>query len=137
MPKNWITVILAGANLACFPPHSTAQTAPPQPVPVVFVSIPGGTVEGKFRGTVKPTMPLPTVKIIAPDGYSGLTASPSPNLYFYVSERVTKETRFTIRAPGQPTPIIETCIQQPQAAGIYAIHLADHRVRLEPGIIYT
>jgi hypothetical protein len=82
-------------------------------------------------------MPLPTVDIIAPDGHSGLTTNAAPTLYFYVSRRVTYPTRLTISAPGQPAPVVETNIASPQAAGIYAIHLGDYRVRLDPGVVYT
>lgn len=45
--------------------------------------------------------------------------------------------RLTISAPRQPLPIIEPNISSPPAAGIYAVRLADYRVRLEPGIVYT
>jgi hypothetical protein len=82
-------------------------------------------------------MPLPTIGIIAPEGHSGLTTSAAPTLYFYVSRRVTDPTRLTVSAPMQPAPLLETNIPPPQGAGIYAVHLADYRVRLEPGIVYT
>jgi hypothetical protein len=82
-------------------------------------------------------MPLPTVDIIAPDGHSGLTTNAAPTLYFYVSRRVTYPTRLTISAPGLPAPLVETTIPSPQAAGIYAIHLGDYRVRIDPGVVYT
>jgi hypothetical protein len=139
---NWTAATLVGAVLGLVPCPSLAENPPAQPAPeqVLFtplLGIKGGTVSGKLRGTVKPATPLPTIDIIAPNDYSGLTTSATPNLYFYVSRPVTFPTRLTISAPRQPTPVIETNIPSPQAAGIYAIHLADHRVRLETGIIYT
>jgi hypothetical protein len=151
MTKNWITAILAGVTLGLASSLSVAQNEPPQPAPEQppqrqatarfymppVRGKPGGTVSGATRGTVKPMTPLPTIDIIAPDGHSGLTASAAPSLYFYVSRRVAYPTRLTISVARQPTPVIETNIPPPQAAGIYAIHLSDHGVRLEPGIIYT
>ena len=43
---------------------------------------PGGRVGGASRGTVKATMPLPTIELLAPDGNAGQTMSPTPILYF-------------------------------------------------------
>ena len=149
MAKNWITATLAAIILGLVPSLSIAQNEPsqlapkqsPKPETVVYKppvrGVPGGRVGGATRGTVKPAMPLPTIDIIAPDAHSGLTTSVAPTLYFYVSRRVTYPTRLTISAPGQPAPVIETNIASPQAAGIYAIHLGDYRVRLDPGVVYT
>jgi hypothetical protein len=149
MARDWITATLTAITLGLVPPFSVAQNEPPQFAPkqspnaetTVYKppvrGVPGGRVGGATRGTVRPTIPLPTVDIIAPDGHSGLTTSDAPTLYFYVSRRVTYPTRLTISKPGQPTPVIETNIPSPQAAGIYAIRLGDYRVRLDPGVVYT
>jgi hypothetical protein len=80
---------------------------------------------------------MPTIDTLAPDGHAGQTTSAAPTLYFYVSRRVDYPTRLTISAPRRPTPIIEMNIPPPKTAGIYTIRLADHGVRLEPGIVYT
>jgi hypothetical protein len=142
MTRNCIAAALMGITLGLAPSPSVAQSAPTQPTleQVVFTPLlgfKGGAVGGRARGTVKPATPLPSIDIIAPGEYSGLTTSATPSLYFYVSRRVSYPTRFTISAPRQPAPVIETSIPSPDAAGIYAIRLADHRVRLESGTIYT
>jgi Domain of Unknown Function (DUF928) len=98
---------------------------------------PGGRVGGASRGTYKPTASLPTVELLAPNEITGLSASPTPNLYFYVSGPVLWPTQFTISAPMQPVPVIEANIPPPSAAGVYALHLADYRIRLAPGVVYT
>src|SRR5271170_1612151 len=98
---------------------------------------PGGRVGGASRGTYKPTAPLPTIELLAPNENTGLSASPTPNLYFYASGPVLWPTQFTISAPMQPVPVIEANIPPPSAAGVYALHAADYRVRLEPGVVYT
>jgi hypothetical protein len=153
MTELWIKATSAGVTLGLVLLFSAARGEPPPPPPEQprqqevkpsdhyfkppVPDFPGGTVAGQTRGTVKPTTPLPTIEIIAPDRHSGLTTSPAPSLYFYVSRRVTDPTRLTIRAPMQPTPVLEANIPPPPAAGIYAVRLTDHRVRLEPGIVYT
>jgi Domain of Unknown Function (DUF928) len=98
---------------------------------------PGGRVGGASRGTVKATMPLPTIELIAPDGHAGLTTIATPALYFYVSQPISWSTRFTISAPSRPDPVIEVNIPAPRQAGVYAIRTADYHVQLQPGVPYT
>jgi hypothetical protein len=98
---------------------------------------PGGRVGGACRGTIKPTTPLPTIELLAPDGHAGLSTSASPILYFFVSRPVAWPTQFTISASAIPKPIAEVSIPAPTAAGIYALRTADYNVRLEPGVLYT
>jgi hypothetical protein len=98
---------------------------------------PGGRVGGASRGTVKATMPLPTIELLAPDGNAGQTTSPTPILYFYVSQPITWRIQFTISAPLRPDPVIEVNIPAPHQAGIYAIRTADYHAQLQPGVLYT
>jgi hypothetical protein len=153
MSTNWVTATLVAVSLMVAPSLLVAQNPPPQRAPEPggqpeaaspppaykppLRGAPGGRVGGASRGTVKPVTPLATIDLLAPDGHSGLTASATPTLYFYVSRRVNYPTRLTISAPRQPLPIIEANIPSPLAAGIYAVRLGDYRVRLEPGLVYT
>lgn len=98
---------------------------------------PGGRVGGASRGTFIPPAPLPTIELLAPRDHAGLTADPAPPLYFFVSGRVAWPTRFTIRAPDRPVPVVDAAIPPPAAAGIYRLDLAALGVRLESGILYT
>jgi hypothetical protein len=140
-------LVTVGVLAAC-PAPAVAQTAAPaaatdeeppskpeyKPPPR---GVPGGRVGGASRGTVKATVPLPTIELLAPDGHAGLTTSPTPTLYFYVSRPITWPTQFTISAPSHPNPVVEVNIPAPQQAGIYAIHTADHHVQLQSGVLYT
>jgi hypothetical protein len=99
--------------------------------------VPGGRVGGASRGTVKATIPLPTIELLAPDRNAGQTTSPAPTLYFTVSRPISWPTKFTISAPSRPEPVIEVNIPPPQRAGVHLIRTADYRVQLQPGVLYT
>jgi Domain of Unknown Function (DUF928) len=139
-----VTLAFIAAWLA--PTPSTAQQQPGSPgteAPSVpeykppARGAPGGRVGGASRGTVKLTVPLPNIELLAPDGHAGLTTSPTPTLYFYVSRPVAWPTRFTISAPLRPDPVIEVNIPSPPQAGIYAVRTARYHVQLQPNVLYT
>jgi hypothetical protein len=148
--KGWVIASLTSIAIAAVlaaPIASVAQdqtTAPAQkqaasepvykPPPR---GAPGGRVGGASRGTIKVTVPLPTIQLVAPEGHAGLTTSPAPTLYFFVSQPVGWPTQFTISAPGRPSPLVEVNIPAPTAAGIYAVRTADYHVRLAPAVVYT
>jgi hypothetical protein len=98
---------------------------------------PGGRVSGASRGTVKVTARLPTIELLAPDGHAGLTTSPTPILYFFVSQPITWPIQFTISAPTRPNPLVEVNLPAPRQAGVYALRTADYHVQLAAGVIYT
>jgi hypothetical protein len=150
MSKSAIVAALSVAVAATWlmPTPLLAQAAPPSPAQDEGASVepeykppargaPGGRVGGASRGTVKATMPLPTIELLAPDWNAGQTTSAAPILYFYVSQPITWRTQFTISAPLRPDPVIEVNIPAPQQAGVYAIRAADYRVQLQPGVLYT
>jgi hypothetical protein len=120
------------------PPSAAQEEAPPQPTfkPPPH-GAPGGRVGGAPRGTIKATIPLPTIDLLAPDGHTGLTASPTPTLYFFVSQAITWPTQFTMSLPAQPRPILEVDIPAPRETGVYSLCTADYHVRLDPGVLYT
>ena len=139
-----LTVILGAAWLApAIAQDQAPAIAPDQQPPSEPVykppprGAPGGRVGGASRGTIKATVPLPTIQLLAPDQNAGLTMSAEPTLYFFVSGPVSWRTQFTVSAPNVPQPIGEVDIPAPGGAGIYSVHTADYHVRLEPGVLYT
>ena len=146
-----LTTGLAAAAIAAIwsvPPEALAQKDTPagahddSPTPEPAYKppprgAPGGRVGGASRGTVKATVPLPKIDLLAPDGHTGLTTSATPTLYFFVSQPVDWPTQFTISTLTQPKPILEVNIAAPREAGVYSIRTADYPVRLEPGVLYT
>jgi hypothetical protein len=125
------------AQQSATPPAQNQQTASEPKYKPPPRGAPGGRVSGASRGTVKPTVPLPTIELLAPDGHAGLTISPTPTLYFFVSQPIGWPTQFTISAPAHTKPLVEVNIPAPRQAGVYALRTADYHVRLEPGVIYT
>src|SRR5260370_11891555 len=135
-----VTWLLPAPSLAQAPPPlpANAEEAPSNPdYKSPARGAPGGRVGGASRGTVKATMTLPTIELIAPDGHAGLTTIATPTLYFYVSQPISWSTRFTISAPSRPDPVIEVNIPMPRQAGVYAIRTAHYHVQLQPGVLYT
>ncbi|HEV2334626.1 MAG TPA: DUF928 domain-containing protein [Stellaceae bacterium] len=114
-----------------------AAAAPPPVYKPPLRGAPGGRVGGASRAAVHITTPLPEIELLAPADHGGVTGTATPTLFYFVSRPVSWPTQFTISAPMQPQPVLETTISSPAAAGIYALRLADYRVRLHPGTIYT
>jgi hypothetical protein len=150
MNKSVIVATLSFAFTATWlmPTPLLAQAAAPSPTQDVGASAepeykppargaPGGRVGGASRGTVKATVPLPTIQLLAPDRDAGQTTSPAPTVYYYVSRPIAWPTKFTISAPLRPDPVIEVNIPAPQQAGIYAIRTGDYHLQLQPGVVYT
>jgi hypothetical protein len=120
------------------PPAAQDETPPGEPAyKPPARGAPGGRVGGASRGTIKATVPLPTIDLLAPDEHTGLTTSATPTLYFFVSQPIAWPTQFTISTATQPKPILEVNIPAPREAGVYSIRTADYPVRLEPGVLYA
>lgn len=117
-------------------PEAAAGQSPPLYKPPLR-GAPGGRVGGASRSAVRLKAPLPRVELLAPADHTGLSASATPTLYFFVSLPVAVPARFTISAPLQAAPVLDVAIPSPPAAGLYPLRLADYRVRLQPGIAYT
>jgi hypothetical protein len=143
-----LAVAAAGAALAQSPPpgqspseqspaDALAEAAAPPVYKPPMRGAPGGRVGGASRSAVRLSTPLPIIELLAPSDHAGLTATPTPTLLFFVSRPVAWPTQFTISAPMQPAPVLETTIPSPGAAGIYALRPGDYRVQLRPGIAYT
>jgi hypothetical protein len=134
------TVTISSVGAADAPGDQPAPPAAPEAGGVYKPPLrgaPGGRVGGASRGAGKTGAMLPSIELIAPLDHTGETASATPILYFYVSQPVALPTQLTISAPLRPAPILEATFASPPARGIYPLRLADYRVRLEPGIVYT
>jgi hypothetical protein len=128
---------LAPAQTTGNAPAQTTGNAPAVAYEKPLRGAPARRVTGASRGTKLSQAIIPTIELLAPDGHTGETISPSPTLYYFVSAPVPAPVRFTISADRQVTPVLEVDIPSPKAAGVYGLPLADFGVKLEPGVGYV
>jgi uncharacterized protein DUF928 len=93
---------------------------------------PGGRVGGGTRGTGREVFVL---SVLAPD-HSGMTVSEQPSLYWYISTPTSLPVELTMMDPGTTQPLLEIKVPSPIEPGIHRLRLADHGVRLAPGVAY-
>ena len=98
---------------------------------------PGQRVGAASRGLDGASAPGLTIDLLAPDGHAGQTISQAPTLYYFVSGRIDQRMQLTISAPRRALPLLETDIPAPRGPGLYAVRLADMRVRLDENTLYT
>jgi hypothetical protein len=135
-----VAVLSLCAVIAAAPTAAPAQTtgnAPTVAYEKPLRGAPARRVTGASRGTKLSQAMIPTIELLAPDGHTGETISPSPTLYYFVSAPVPVPVRFTISADRQVTPMLEVDIPSPRAAGVYGLPLASFGVTLEPGVNYV
>ena len=121
------------------PPAPPRADSPPKPgavtVPVYKPPLrcaPGGRVGGGTRGTPRDLFVL---SALAPD-HSGLTVQEQPTLYWFISGPTSFPVELTVADPRVPKPLVETRLPTPVVAGVHSVRLADHGVRLSPGVQY-
>jgi hypothetical protein len=123
---GWSPTAVAGG------PRQVAQAAETPSYRPPLRGAPGGRVGAASRGDM-----TVTIEPLSPDAHSGLTASASPTLFYFISSGTNLPVKFAVRSPSEVRPLIDTTIPAPRAAGIQAIRLTDYRVQLQPDITYT
>jgi hypothetical protein len=93
---------------------------------------PGGRVGGGTRGSGREVFVL---TVLAPD-HSALTVTEQPSLFWYISRSTSLPIEVTLMDLRSTKPVLETRLAAPAAPGVQRIRLADHGVRLEPGVPY-
>jgi hypothetical protein len=113
------------------PAPSGASTPTPVYKPPIR-GAPGGRIGGATRGVARDVFVL---SVLAPD-HTGLTAVEQPSLFWYISNPITLPLELTVMDPRRAQPLLETALPAPRQGGIQRVRLADHGVRLEPGVAY-
>jgi hypothetical protein len=125
-------------------PAAPAKPTPPQgseaPRPQIALPVykpplrgaPGGRIGGGTRGVAGQSLAL---SVLAPDDRA-LTVSEQPTFYWYISSRTSLPVEVAIMDPGTVAPVLEVTLPGPTEAGVHAIRLADHGVRLRAGVPY-
>lgn len=93
---------------------------------------PGGRVGG---GTRAPDREVFVLTVLAPD-HTGLTVREQPSLYWFISSSTSHPVELSVVDPRSAKPLLETRIPSPIQPGLHEIRLADHGVRLLPGVAY-
>jgi hypothetical protein len=93
---------------------------------------PGGRVGGGTRGSGREVFVL---TVLAPD-HSALTVSEQPSLYWFISSATSLPIEVTVMDLRTSQPVLEARLAAPITPGVHRIRLADHDVRLEPGVPY-
>jgi hypothetical protein len=113
------------------PAASAASAATPVYKPPLR-GAPGGRIGGATRGVARDVFVL---SVLAPD-HTGLTAIEQPSLFWYISNPISLPLELTVMDPRSAQPLLETALPAPRQGGIQRVRLADHGVRLEPGVAY-
>lgn len=92
-----------------------------------------GRVGGGTRGAGDG--PSVTLEVLAPD-HAGLTVSPQPTLYWFVSQRIETDAELTIVDDTSVDPLLELKLTPPIEPGIHALSLQEHGVQLAPNVAY-
>ncbi len=95
---------------------------------------PGGREGAGSRG---PGAVVPSVVVLTPKEHTGLTIHEQPVLYWYLAQETQHPVEITLIAQqGSTKPLLETRLAPPLQPGIHQVRLADHGVRLTPGVLY-
>jgi Domain of Unknown Function (DUF928) len=114
----------------------TQPTTVAAPAPVYKPPLrgaPAGRVGGGTRsGSVRDIFVL---SALVPED-TGLTVSEQPLLYWFISTATALPVEVAISDPRATQPLLEVRLPSPVQPGLHRIKLADHGVRLAPGVAY-
>ena len=75
------------------------------------------------------------LSVLAPDDRA-LTISEQPTLYWFISSRTSLPVEVVLMDPDGIRPMLELNLAPPTQAGLHPIRLAEHGIRIQPGIAY-
>ncbi len=78
---------------------------------------------------------MPAISVIAPD-HTGLTMSPQPVLYWYISKPTRVRLEITLIDESGVKPMLELPVDRVEGPAIHALDLSKHGIRLQPGVEY-
>ena len=93
---------------------------------------PQARVGGGTRGTGGD---MPELQVLAPD-HVGLTTRAQPTLYWYAHSPVVAHIEFALIDDEAIDPLLEVETGEVKVSGVQHLNLADHNIRLEPGVPY-
>ena len=112
-----------------------AYVAPPEPakpasgpVPIYVPPELGSPLQSVGAGT-RGAGRKATLQPLAPD-HLGLTTAEAPTLYWFLAEPTSTRMDLTLRDERSVEPLLEVELPTPASAGIHALRLSDHGVKL-------
>lgn len=126
IPFLWGSAAFAEQALAPKPSPATPVYKPP------LRGAPATRVGG---GTRNPAATDLVLYVLAPE-HTGLTTQEQPILYWYISKPARARIEITLIDESSVQPLLETAVAEVAKPGIQALNLAEHGIRLEPGVEY-
>jgi Domain of Unknown Function (DUF928) len=120
------------------PPAAGSETKAPQSAAVpIYKPPPRGAPSGRVGGGTRgaPGRDMFMLSVLAPEA-NGLTVSEQPSLYWFISADISLPVEVTIADPNATQPLLEKRVATPVRRGVQRFPLADHGVKLAPGIPY-
>jgi uncharacterized protein DUF928 len=93
---------------------------------------PSVRLTGGSRGIGDSTI---SVDVLAPDDV-GLTTQEQPSLFWYQSKPAKAKFELTLLQENKVKPLVQVTAERSLTAGIQRVRLADHGVKLSPGVEY-
>jgi len=134
-----IGLTLAGLVCGMLWGYCLPQLAKAQPDDIVIYrppkrGAPGGREGAGTRGLRES---LPTLAVLAPQAHTGLTVKEQPVLYWYLSQETRHPVEVILADQLSVKPLLAIRLNPPLQPGMQRVRLADHNIRLTPGVLYT
>ena len=118
--------------------YSLPQPAEAQPDATVIYKppkrgAPGGREGAGTRGFSES---LSTLAVLAPKDHTGLTSQEQPVLYWYLSQETRHPVEVILTDRQSVKPLLTIRLNPPLQPGMQRVRLADHNIRLAPGVLY-
>jgi hypothetical protein len=78
---------------------------------------------------------LPEIRALGPE-HVGATADDAPTLYWFLSGESSVPVEIALTAEQAEAPLLALRLEPPVGAGLHALRLQRHGVRLEPGVVH-
>lgn len=135
------------ATQSATPPQREGRPAAPARTPVykppLGLGAPTGLVAGGspgantcLAGDLKDKDTTLTLSILVPPDHVGLTVQEQPSLYWYLSAATSCQVEVTVTDGQVVEPLLDLRLSPPANPGVQRVRLADHGVRLAPGVQY-
>jgi len=112
----------------------TPASEPEQPIVYRAPANPGPSlrIDARVRGAGGDA---PALYMLAP-AHAGLTTKSQPSIFWYLSKPVQTRVELAIVQEKKIIPIFDVKVGDAGQAGVQRFRLADHHIKLEPGIEY-